>query len=93
MYQTIALGQLKNVVELYGRYNLPALPGVRVDPIIATATLKHALRTTGVRSLEISFEDTELKATGVSPGSRVWCNRLPVRQASRILSLRPQASH
>ena len=76
MYQTIAPGQLNNVVELYGRYNLPALPGVRVDPIIATATLKHALRTTGVRSLEISFEDTELKATGASLGSRVWCSRL-----------------
>jgi len=64
VYQTIALGRLDNVVELYGRFNLPALPGVVVDPIITTATLKHALRVTGVRRVEIAFEDTELKTTG-----------------------------
>ena len=64
VYQTISEGRLNNVVELYGRYNLPALPGVNVEPIVATATLKHMLRVSGVRRLEITFEDTELKATG-----------------------------
>lgn len=71
VYQTISEGRLNNVVELYGRYNLPALPGMNVEPIVATATLKHMLRVSGVRRLEITFEDTELKATGACLGFRV----------------------
>ena len=67
VYQVIsaANASFDNVVEFYGRYNLPSLPGLpEVEPIVTTARLKHTFETVGEDRVQITFETTELKTTG-----------------------------
>ena len=56
---------LDNVVEFYAALNLPALPGgPKVEPIVTTLTLRHALEVLRGSTVQITFEDTDVKATG-----------------------------
>ncbi len=67
VYQVIssASASLDNVVEFYARVNLPALPGgPSVEPIVTTLTLRHGLEVLQGSTVQITFEQTEVKATG-----------------------------
>lgn len=67
VYQGISAyaSRLDNIVEFYGNFSLPQLPGLpRSDPVILTANLKHYFESIGGATVRITFEDTELKATG-----------------------------
>lgn len=64
---TTATATLDNVVEFYVRTNLPSIPGgPRVEPIVTTVTLRHSLETLPGSTVQITFEDTEIKATGAA---------------------------
>ncbi|KAK9815485.1 hypothetical protein WJX72_004499 [[Myrmecia] bisecta] len=67
VYQAISAytARLDNIVELYSRINLPALPGMpKVPPVVVTASLKHNFEALGGSTCQITFEDVEVKATG-----------------------------
>ena len=67
VYQGISAyaSRLDNIVEFYGTVNLPQLPGLPpVQPVVLTANLKHYFESIGGATVKITFEDTELKATG-----------------------------
>ena len=67
VYQTISAytSRLDNVVELYSKLPVPSLPGFsRSEPVITTATLRHAFEPIGGSTSQITFEDTEIKTTG-----------------------------
>ena len=68
VYQTISAytSRLDNVVELYSKLPVPSLPGFsRSEPVITTATLRHAFEPIGGSTSQITFEDTEIKTTGL----------------------------
>lgn len=67
VYQGISAyaSRLDNIVEFYGSLNLPQLPGLPpVQPVVLTANLKHYFESIGGATVRITFEDTEVKATG-----------------------------
>jgi hypothetical protein len=70
VYQVISAytSRLDNVVEFYFKYGLPELPGlgVRQDPIVATLSLRHTFEAPGGPTVRITFEDTEVTASGTS---------------------------
>ena len=57
---------LDNVVEFYGKYGLPELPGlgIKQEPVVATLTLHHTFEAPGGPTVRITFEDTNVKTTG-----------------------------
>lgn len=67
VYQSISAyaSRLDNIVELYGSFSLP-FPGVSFDPVVTTATLRHYFEALGGSTVQITFEDTEVKSTGMS---------------------------
>ena len=67
VYQNISAytSRLDNVVELYSKIPVPSLPGFpRPEPVVTTATLRHAFEPIGGSTSQITFEDTEVKTTG-----------------------------
>ena len=67
VYQGISAyaSRLDNILEFYGTVNLPQLPGLpKVEPVVLTANLKHYFESIGGATVRITFEDTEVKATG-----------------------------
>lgn len=70
VYQVISGGTatLDNVVEFYVRYSLPRLPGLpEAEPAVATLRLRHSLEILSNSTVQITFEDTEVKTTGDWP--------------------------
>jgi hypothetical protein len=70
VYQVISVAgaTLDNVVEFYARYNLPQLPGLpESEPVVTTLRLRHSLEVLSNSNVQITFEDTEVKATGAAP--------------------------
>ena len=68
VYQVVstAMATLDNVVELYSRNNLPSLPGLPPNkPIVATIRLRHSLEFQSGSTVQITFESTEVKTTGM----------------------------
>ena len=60
------MATLDNVVELYSRNNLPSLPGLPPnEPIEATIRLCHSLEFQSGSTVQITFESTEVKTTGM----------------------------
>ena len=75
VYQVIrtSTASLDNVVEFYAAVNLPSLPGgPKSEPVVTTLTLRHGLEVLAGSTVRITFEDTEVKATGALP-SRHCC--------------------
>ena len=69
--------KLDNIVEFYSTLNLPQLPGLpKPDPVILTANLKHYFESVGGSTVRITFQDAELKLTGLPlgllPFMQVW---------------------
>ena len=67
VFQSISTyaSRLDNIVELYSKVNLPQLPFLPpVEPVITTATLKHSFEPVGYGTVQLTFEDTEIKTTG-----------------------------
>ena len=83
VYQNISAytSRLDNVVELYSKIPVPSLPGFpRPEPVVTTATLRHAYEPIGGSTSQITFEDTEVKTTGAPgwpglPARREVCGR------------------
>ena len=78
VYQVVstAMATLDNVVELYSRNNLPSLPGLPPnEPIVATIRLRHSLEFQSGSTVQITFESTEVKTTGMAWLSYLtaWC--------------------
>ena len=70
MYQSISAytARLDNIVEFYSRVGLPQIPGLpEQEPIVTTLTLRHLFEPLGGSTSQITFEDTEVKTTGVRP--------------------------
>ena len=75
VYQVVstAMATLDNVVELYSRNNLPSLPGLPPnEPIVATIRLRHSLEFQSGSTVQITFESTEVKTTGMILLT-LWC--------------------
>ncbi len=75
VYQVVstAMATLDNVVELYSRNNLPSLPGLPPnEPIVATIRLRHSLEFQSGSTVQITFESTEVKTTGMTLLT-LWC--------------------
>ncbi|KAI7839444.1 hypothetical protein COHA_006845 [Chlorella ohadii] len=66
--------ELDNVVELFLRFSLASLPGVSAGVPSANARLRHSYQIIGANTIEITFEDTEVKLAG---GLQGWLDNLP----------------
>eukprot|EP00891_Asterochloris_glomerata_P000080 jgi/Astpho2/80/Aster-04553 len=67
VYQVISpyTNKLDNVVELYSKIIPPTLPGFPESKrAVLTASLKHSFEAVGGSAVQITFEDTEVRATG-----------------------------
>lgn len=67
VYQSISAysSRLDNIIEFIMTVSLPQLPGLpKLDPVVTTATLRHYFQAVGGSTVQITFEDTEVKSTG-----------------------------
>lgn len=81
VYQGISAyaSRLDNIAEFYGMLNLPQLPGLpKPEPVILTAVLKHYFESIGGSTVKITYEDTEIKATGKNSQSYV-CHQVSLQ--------------
>jgi hypothetical protein len=73
--------ELDNVVELFLRFSLASLPGVSAGMPSATANLRHSFQIIGGNTIEISFDETEVKLAG---GLQGWLDNLPTFSVPKL---------
>lgn len=73
--------ELDNVVELFLRFSLASLPGVPAGVPSATACLRHSFQIIGSNTIEITFDDTEVKLAG---GLQGWLDNLPTFSVPKL---------
>ena len=84
VYQTVSAytARLDNIVELYARIGIPQIPGLpEQEPVVTTLTLRHLYEPLGGSTSQITFEDTEVKTTGL----RTACGQATVPSVKLLI--------